>query len=91
MCLPFLFSRSLYFGLQVDDLEKEIADSKQKIEFFHAKMQELVSTVYLFIKLGRFFPKMLFGIALMITRSLSQQLFDTVIVYFSSDFKSSRE
>ncbi|KAG5390643.1 hypothetical protein IGI04_032184 [Brassica rapa subsp. trilocularis] len=26
----------------VDDLEKEIADSKQKIEFFHAKMQELV-------------------------------------------------
>ncbi|KAH0864291.1 hypothetical protein HID58_081502 [Brassica napus] len=33
---------SLYFGLQVDDLEKEIADSKQKIEFFHAKMQELV-------------------------------------------------
>ncbi|WZZ58374.1 hypothetical protein YC2023_058481 [Brassica napus] len=27
----------------VDDLEKEIADSKQKIEFFHAKMQELVS------------------------------------------------
>ena len=27
----------------MDDLEKEIADSKQKIEFFHAKMQELVS------------------------------------------------
>ncbi|KAF3494877.1 hypothetical protein DY000_02055284 [Brassica cretica] len=26
----------------VNDLEKEIADSKQKIEFFHAKMQELV-------------------------------------------------
>ena len=27
----------------MDELEKEIADSKQKIEFFHAKMQELVS------------------------------------------------
>ncbi|CAH2033540.1 unnamed protein product [Thlaspi arvense] len=36
------FSKFLYFGLQVDELEKEIADSKQKIEFFRAKMQELV-------------------------------------------------
>jgi hypothetical protein len=27
----------------VDELEKEIADSKQKIDFFRAKMQELVS------------------------------------------------
>ncbi|XP_010539673.1 PREDICTED: epidermal growth factor receptor substrate 15-like 1 [Tarenaya hassleriana] len=27
---------------KVEELEKELADSKQKIEFFHAKMQELV-------------------------------------------------
>ncbi|CAH8306058.1 unnamed protein product [Eruca vesicaria subsp. sativa] len=33
---------SCFSLILVDDLEKEIADSKQKIEFFHAKMQELV-------------------------------------------------
>ncbi|CDY08192.1 BnaA06g15340D [Brassica napus] len=41
-----LFEANYYnlcaFLAYVDELEKEIADSKQKIEFFHAKMQELV-------------------------------------------------
>lgn len=29
--------------LQVMELEKEILDAKEKIQFYHAKMQELVS------------------------------------------------
>ncbi|XP_018450817.2 uncharacterized protein LOC108822276 isoform X2 [Raphanus sativus] len=36
------FEEATAIDKKVDDLEKEIADSKQKIEFFHAKMQELV-------------------------------------------------
>jgi len=29
--------------MKVEELEKEIAESKEKIEFYRAKMQELVS------------------------------------------------
>ncbi|KAF8109881.1 hypothetical protein N665_0089s0002 [Sinapis alba] len=36
------FEEATAIDKKVDELEKEIADSKQKIEFFHAKMQELV-------------------------------------------------
>ncbi|KAJ4916337.1 Calcium-binding EF hand family protein [Raphanus sativus] len=36
------FEEATAVDKKVDELEKEIADSKQKIEFFHAKMQELV-------------------------------------------------
>lgn len=31
--------------MKVQELEKEILDSKQKIEFYRVKMQELVSNV----------------------------------------------
>jgi hypothetical protein len=34
-----------YLWVQVEELEKEILDSRQKIEFYHVKMQELVSTL----------------------------------------------
>lgn len=33
----------LYLFLKVEELEKEILESRQKIEYFGAKMQELVS------------------------------------------------
>ncbi|KAL0695074.1 hypothetical protein Bca4012_062254 [Brassica carinata] len=36
------FEEATAVDKKLDELEKEIADSKQKIEFFHAKMQELV-------------------------------------------------
>ncbi|CAL9215807.1 unnamed protein product [Arabidopsis halleri] len=36
------FEEATAVDKKVDELEKEIADSKQKIDFFHAKMQELV-------------------------------------------------
>ena len=38
------------FGWKVQELEKEILDSKEKIEFYRAKMQELVSVFFLMLK-----------------------------------------
>ena len=35
------------FLLKVEELENEIQDSKAKTEFFRAKMQELVSMLFL--------------------------------------------
>lgn len=35
--------------MKVEELEKEILDSRQKIEYFRTKMQELVSTKVLFL------------------------------------------
>ncbi|ESQ34636.1 hypothetical protein EUTSA_v10006584mg [Eutrema salsugineum] len=40
--LNLKFEEATAVDKKVDELEKEIADSKQKIEFFRAKMQELV-------------------------------------------------
>lgn len=44
ICLPLtLLTAFLLFSMQVDELEKEIMDSREKIEFYRTKMQELVS------------------------------------------------
>lgn len=38
------------------DLEKEILDAKEKIQFYHAKMQELVSIlIIMYLKFSRFY------------------------------------
>lgn len=47
ICLPLL-TAFLLFPMQVDELEKEIMDSREKIEFYRTKMQELVSAHRLF-------------------------------------------
>jgi hypothetical protein len=39
------FSSLFFCSLQVEELEKEIVESREKIEFFRAKMQELVSVI----------------------------------------------
>lgn len=39
-------SYMLSYSMQVVDLEKEIFEAKQKVQFYHAKMQELVSIVH---------------------------------------------
>ena len=44
ICLPpTLLTTFLLFPMQVDELEKEIMDSREKIGFYRTKMQELVS------------------------------------------------
>lgn len=52
--------------MKVEELEKEILDSRQKIEYYRTKMQELVSTKEFFY--ASFFP-------------LSHELFVVMLVY----------
>ena len=55
ICLSLILRHILFCSMKVEELEKEILESRQKIEYYRTKMQELVSTEEFFYVFSFFF------------------------------------